>query len=97
MDFHYTLNGESFVWDTRKAATNLHRHGISFEEAAWVLLDPLFVVVDASRHDESRDAAIGCDAHGRLLFVVHVEDGGEAIRIISARKATHQEEYHYAQ
>jgi uncharacterized DUF497 family protein len=97
MDFHYTLNGESFVWNAHKAAVNLRRHGIRFEEAAGVFLDPLFAIVDASRHGEAREAAIGCDSHGRLLSVVHVEEGGEAIRIISARKATTNEETHYAQ
>jgi uncharacterized DUF497 family protein len=51
--------------------------------------------MDASRKDEARDAVIGYDALSRLLFVVHVELEGEAIRIISARKATHEERKHY--
>ena len=62
-----------------------------------MFLDPLFVILDASRNDETREAAIGCDAFGRLLFVVHVEIEGEAIRIISARRATLNEEMRYAQ
>ncbi len=97
MDIHYELNGESFVWNAHKAAVNLSNHGIRFEEATWVFLDPMFVVLDASRNDEARDAAIGCDAYGRLLFVVHIEIEGEAIRIISARKANPNEEMRYAQ
>jgi len=56
-----------------------------------VFFDPFFRLVDASRNDEARDAVIGHDVQGRLLFVVHIEIDGECIRIISARKATKQE------
>jgi len=97
MDIHFELNGESFVWDERKAESNASKHGIRFEEAAWAFLDPLLAVVDASRNDEQRDAVIGLDASGRLLFVVHIEIDGEAIRIISARRAIPTEENLYAQ
>lgn len=48
-------------------------------------------LVDASRNDEARDAVMGYDALGRLLFVVHIELDGPAVRIISARKATNEE------
>jgi uncharacterized DUF497 family protein len=51
--------------------------------------------VDASRNDEARDAVIGYDAFGRLLFVVHIEYGGEYIRLISARKAVSEERKDY--
>lgn len=44
-----------------------------FEEAATVFGDPLFVFVQASRNDEAREAAIGFDSMGRLLYVVHIE------------------------
>jgi uncharacterized protein len=40
----------------------VHKHGVAFEEAVAAFLDPLFVVVDASRNDEPRDAVIGFDA-----------------------------------
>ena len=65
--------------------------GITFERAAEVFFDPFFRLVDATRSDEARDAVIGFDALGRVLFVVHIEVEGEYIRIISARKATPQE------
>jgi uncharacterized protein len=48
-------------------------------------------VVDASRHEEARDAIIGMDTRWNLLFVVHLELEGDAIRLISARKATRRE------
>ena len=54
------------------------------------------MLVEASRKDEARDAAIGFDASARLLFVVHVEIEDVAIRIISARLAEQKEEVHYA-
>ena len=95
MDIHFTLNGESFVWDHAKALKNLRKHGVRFEEAA-VFGDPAFVLVTASRHDEAREAAIGFDAVGRLLYVVHIEFEAAYIRIISARRADAQEETQYA-
>lgn len=92
MDIHYELNGLTFVWDAHKAAANPVRHpGITFEQAATVFFDPLFRLVDASRHGEPRDAIIGYDATGRLLFVVHLEWTGETLRLISARLATNDE------
>lgn len=93
----FELNGNSFVWDETKAAANVRKHGIRFEEAATVFDDPLFVLVDASRNDEARDAAIGFDASARLLYVVHIEIDGDAIRIISARRAEPFEESDYAE
>lgn len=96
MDTHYELNGTHFIWDARKAASNRAKHdGISFEQAATVFFDPLFRLIDAGRNDQARDAIIGYDALSRLLFVVHVETDGDALRIISARKATHEEGKHY--
>ena len=92
MEVHFELHGLSFVWDNAKAAVNPREHdGITFEQAATVFFDPFFRMVDASRHGESRDAVIGLNAVGRLLFVVHIERDGEFIRLISARKATSQE------
>jgi uncharacterized DUF497 family protein len=51
--------------------------------------------VDASRHEEARDAIIGMDIRWNLLFVVHIELEDDAIRIISARKATRRERAYY--
>jgi hypothetical protein len=75
---------------------NLAKHGISFEEAATVFADPLFILVDASRNEEARDAVIGFDSSGRLLYVVHIEFEADCIRIISARRAGPEEEKRYA-
>lgn len=95
MDIQFTLNGDTFVWDENKALSNFHKHGVRFEEAASVFGDPLFVLVQASRNDEAREAAIGFDAMARLLFVVHIEIEDAFIRIISARRAEPKEEQRY--
>lgn len=89
MDVRHELNGTLFIWNEEKARQNILNHdGVTFERAAEVFFDPFVQIENASRKDEARDAAIGYDASGRLLFVVHIEFEGETIRIISARKAT---------
>lgn len=95
MDVHFTLGADAFVWSAAKAQLNQRKHGVRFEEAALVFGDPFLVLVEASRQDEARDAAIGFDASARLLFVVHVEIDDVAIRIISARLAEQKEEKEY--
>lgn len=57
--------------------------------------DPLFILVEATRNNETRDAAIGFDAAGRLLYVVHIEFDESHIRIISARRAEAEEVKQY--
>ena len=96
MDIHLKIGEDFFVWDADKEKRNLSKHGIRFEEAAAVFGDPSFVIVDASRNHEARDAAIGFDLSGRLLFVVHIEVEAAVIRIISARRADPAEERIYA-
>ncbi|ABI60222.1 protein of unknown function DUF497 [Nitrosomonas eutropha C91] len=96
MNIYYELNGDLFIWNADKAEKNLHKHGVRFEEAATVFSDPLFILTDASRNDEARDAAIGFDVTGRLLYVVHIEIEESCIRIISARRAEPEEELNYA-
>jgi len=97
MDRAFEHGGTSFRWDESKAAENQRRHGVSFEEAATVFDDPLFVLQDASRNEERRDAVIGFSSAGRLLTVVHIEVEGEFIRIISAWRASAAEEAFYDQ
>ena len=64
-------------------------------EAAEAFFDPFFKMVDASRHDEARDAIIGSDHSARLLFVVHLLLEDDRIRLISARQATREERRYY--
>jgi uncharacterized protein len=97
MDRVFEHGGTSFRWDESKAAENQRKHGVSFEEAVSVFDDPLFVLQDASRRQEQRDAVIGFSSAGRLLTVVHIEIDGEFIRIISAWRASAAEEAFYDQ
>ena len=71
--------GLSFSWNAEKAAINLSRHGVSFEEASTVFGDPLSVTVFDPAHsdDESRFVIVGQSFEGKLVVVVHSEFGRE--------------------
>ncbi len=87
-----------FEWDNAKAESNLKKHGISFEEAQSVFYDDLAIqFFDDSAKDEDRFLLLGMSNLARLLIVVHCErgDDGEILRIISARKATKNEQGFY--
>jgi uncharacterized DUF497 family protein len=76
-------------FDPKKATGNLEKHGVSFEEAASCLLEPLALVNnDPDAKDELRLILLGMSQSGRLLTVCYTLRGDEAIRLISARKAT---------
>jgi len=81
-----------YEWDPEKARTNLRDHGVGFEEAATVFLDPLAVTYPDPEHsdEEDREMTIGYSTKQRLLFVSHCQRGG-AYRLISARRATRRE------
>jgi uncharacterized DUF497 family protein len=80
-----------FEWDKRKAAANLKKHGVSFEEARSVFYDDRAKLIHDPDHsaDEDRFVLLGLSATLRMLVVCHCtrSDSG-VIRIISARKAT---------
>ena len=87
-----------FEWDKAKAASNLRKHGVSFEEAETVFYDDLAVQFFDTEHssDEERFLLLGMGSSASLLLVCHCERlGGEVIRIISARKATKRESAYY--
>jgi uncharacterized protein len=83
-----------FEWDRRKAAANLRKHGVSFDEAATAFEDELAAYYPDSLHPE-RFVMLGFSRQFRLLYVVYAEAEAEAIRIISARKATKHEQARY--
>ncbi len=85
-----------FEWDPEKAAFNLKRHRVSFEEASTVFDDPLFIIFLDKEHsiDEERYITIGLSRTNRLLLIAHT-DRNDQIRIISARKATKNERRFY--
>lgn len=88
----------AYEWDENKAATNLSKHGVSFEEAKSVFDDPLYVDFYDPDHSygEHRFILLGQSAQGRLLFVSYMERNG-SIRLISAREATPSERRAYEQ
>jgi uncharacterized protein len=79
------------VWDTKKAAANIRKHGIEFSHAATVLDDPMAISIEDKRHNEQRFVTVGADLFGRVLVVVYAFAGEEEIRLISARKAIPKE------
>ncbi len=85
-----------YEWDASKAAQNLKKHRVSFEEAVTVLQDPLgatFLDPDHS-DDETRFVTIGTSSRRRLLFVSHM-DRANRVRLISARRVTAHERRWY--
>jgi hypothetical protein len=82
----------NFAWDTKKAAANLRKHAVAFEEAATIFRDALSVSgADPDRSvGERRFITFGVSNLGRLIVVSHNDDGS-TIRIISARLATRRE------
>jgi uncharacterized protein len=87
-----------FEWDSAKAAENLRKHGVSFEEAQTVFGDDHALLIDDPDHSTSEDrfVLLGLSAVGRVLVAVHCyREADTLIRIISARKATRPERATY--
>lgn len=87
-----------FVWDNSKNQANQKKHGVSFEEAETVFYDQSARLISDPHHsdDEDRFILLGMSSLLNLLIVVHVyKQDDDIIRIISARKATKQEQKNY--
>ena len=88
----------AFDWDPLKAAANLRKHRVSFEEAKSVFYDEFAVQFFDEDHstDEERFILLGMSAGAKLLLVCHCEREQETVvRIISARIATKRESAFY--
>ncbi|HEX9445585.1 MAG TPA: BrnT family toxin [Candidatus Binatia bacterium] len=85
-----------FEWDRRKAATNISKHGVSFQEALTVFADPLSLIFDDEEHstEEHREIIVGRSMSERLLVVCFTSQG-ESVRIFTARRATRRERKDY--
>ncbi len=87
----------NFEWNPTKAKQNLKKHGVRFEQASEIFLDPLAISIFDEEHsgDEDRWITLGKDRAGKLLVAIHTfsEKGEDVclIRMISARKATRKE------
>jgi uncharacterized DUF497 family protein len=83
-----------FTWDSHKAAANVRKHHVTFEEAMTVFIDPLALVTADTAHGE-RSLIIGESVRHRVLLTVFVEHDDDEVRIISARRATNRERRDY--
>ncbi len=87
-----------FSWDPEKEKTNQKKHGISFQEAQTVFYDVNGRIIHDPDHseDEDRFILIGMSTIHHILTVCHCYWSQETvIRIISARKATKNEQNQY--
>jgi uncharacterized DUF497 family protein len=87
-----------FAWDRRKARSNRIKHGVSFEEAETVFVDENARLIDDPDHsgDEDRFLLLGYSVQARCLIVSHCyRESDSVVRLISARRATEQEEEVY--
>lgn len=89
-----------YRWDPAKAASNLRKHGVSFEEAVEVFEDPLgYTEQDRIVDGEQRWQATGMSRRFVLLVVAYAtwddEQNIEIVRIVSARRAEKHERKAY--
>ena len=94
----YSFKGQRFNCDRNKNLSNIEKHGISFKAATLVFFDPHVATYDDENHsyDEERFLAIGLSESLKLLTVCHCyREEDTVVRIISARKATKEEEKLY--
>lgn len=89
-----------FEWDTKKEKSNIKKHEVSFEQAAYVFSDAYSLTLFDEEHseDEDRWILLGKSLNEIILVVVHTfkdKDGIEIVRIISARNATKKEQKIY--
>jgi uncharacterized protein len=85
-----------FEWHAAKAQANLAKHGVSFEQATAVFLDPLALTFQDPDHaeGEEREITVGHIARGQVVLVAHCLRA-DRLRIISARPATRRERKQY--
>lgn len=92
------MEGLRFEWDSRKAAENHEKHGVSFHEAVTVFEDEHARLRSDPDHskEEDRFVILGLSSQLRHLVVVHCyREDDEVIRVISARRATRREVRQY--
>lgn len=97
-DSKWTYQGITFTCDEGKRRDSLRKHGIDLHEASAVFFDPLASFRYDFEHSKGEDrfCLLGRSESGRPLFVSYTIRG-EAVRIISARRATQQEVKKYEQ
>jgi len=91
------MSSLEFEWSPAKAASNVRKHGVTFEEARTVFEDEEALLIPDPEHSvgEERFVLLGISAASRPVVVIHCERGPDVIRIISARKADRTERAAY--
>ena len=86
-----------YEWDPKKAAANLKKHKVSFDEATTVFTDQSALTFGDPDHswDEHRFITIGTSSKQRILFLSHTDRGEDHVRIIHTRPATKTEAHAY--
>jgi uncharacterized DUF497 family protein len=91
----------NFEWDPNKAKSNLAKHKISFENATTIFKDVNAISIFDEEHSDNEDRwiTIGIDTKTRTIVVIHtfitIDKNNCNIRIVSARKATKNEQKFY--
>jgi uncharacterized DUF497 family protein len=90
------MDAPTFEWDPVKAAANLRKHGVSFEEAATAFKDSLARIHADPEHSASEpcEILVGHSAQGRLILVAFTDRRGR-LRLVSAREVTRRERRDY--
>ncbi len=89
------VSNVQFEWDAAKAASNLAKHGVTFDQGIRVFTDPAHLTVADTRHaTEVRENTTGLTAGVILLTVTHTDRAG-ITRLISARRASGKERTTY--
>jgi uncharacterized protein len=86
-----------YEWDPEKDRSNARKPGVMFGDAISVFGDDRALTIEEPHPDEERYVTIGIDAFGRVLLVVYTWRSEDAVRLISARKATPREREQYTQ
>ena len=96
----FSFENKTFTWSEQKNQKNIKKHGLSFQEAVLVFLDPYLVIRYDEAHstlEESRWKGIGVIGNELLMSVIFAEVKGNEIQLISARKASKKEKENYGE
>ena len=93
-----SLENKTFSWASNKNRENIKKHGLSFQEAVPVFLDPFLIIRHDEAHstmEETRWKGIGVINNELLLVIIFTEEKENVVRLISAREASKKEKEDY--
>ena len=95
-----SLESKTFTWSNKKNQDNIRKHGLSFQEAVSVFLDPYLIIRHDEAHStmvETRWKGIGVLSNDLLLAIIFSEEKESVVRLISAREASKKEKEDYSE